>query len=63
MDAMETQWDVFVSYASEDREAVASPLSDLLGALGLRVWFDQTELSFPLAALSEQRRGFAPDAS
>ena len=38
------QWDVFVSYASEDREAVARPLAALLSELGVSVWFDQTEL-------------------
>jgi hypothetical protein len=37
-------WDVFISYASEDRDAVAQPLADALIALGLRVWFDQAEL-------------------
>ncbi len=38
------QWDVFISYASEDREAVARPLATLLRELGVSVWFDQTEL-------------------
>ena len=37
-------WDVFVSYASEDRESVARPIRDILSALGVRVWFDETEL-------------------
>lgn len=38
------QWDAFLSYASEDREAVAQPLYHLLTEFGLRIWFDQTEL-------------------
>ena len=38
------KWDVFVSYASEDREAVARPLALLLRQLGLRVWYDEMEL-------------------
>ena len=38
------EWDVFVSYASEDREAVARPLALVLRRLGLRVWYDQMEL-------------------
>ena len=38
------QWDVFISYALEDREAVARPLATLLRELGVSVWFDQTEL-------------------
>lgn len=37
-------WDVFISYASDDRETVARPLSELLSGLGVRVWFDQQEL-------------------
>lgn len=44
MDENGTRWDVFVSYASEDLETVARPLSTLLGELGLRVWFDKFEL-------------------
>ena len=38
------EWDVFVCYASEDREAVAGPLAAFLSELGLRVWYDQMEL-------------------
>lgn len=36
--------DVFISYASEDREAIAKPLAQLLSALGISVWFDQFDL-------------------
>jgi len=42
-DAGET-WDVFVSHASEDKEAVAEPLANALREHGLRVWLDKTEL-------------------
>lgn len=38
------QWDVFVSYASEDRDNVAQPLAEALIKNGLRVWYDQFEL-------------------
>ncbi len=38
------EWDVFVSYASEDRESVARPLATILCAFGLRVWYDEIEL-------------------
>lgn len=38
------KYDVFVSYASEDREAVARPLALLLEQLGLTVWYDETAL-------------------
>ena len=40
----EKSWDVFVSYASEDREAVVRPLAEQLERCGLAVWYDQTEL-------------------
>lgn len=60
----EDQWDVFISYASEDREAVADPLARILSACGLRVWYDQTELKVGAslrrtidAALAQSRYG------
>ncbi|SOC51093.1 DUF1883 domain-containing protein [Ornithinimicrobium cerasi] len=37
-------WDVFVSHASEDKQAVAEPLAQELRARGLKVWLDKTEL-------------------
>jgi hypothetical protein len=36
--------DLFISYASEDRETVARPLAELLSGLGATVWFDQFDL-------------------
>jgi hypothetical protein len=39
------KWDVFVSHASEDTEAVAVPLADHLSRAGLRVWLDEHVLS------------------
>jgi|GEM_PF-1581107 len=38
------KWDVFISHASEDKEAVARPLCNLLASNGLRVWLDENEL-------------------
>ena len=37
-------WDVFISHASEDKELVARPLSDLLRGNGVTVWLDENEL-------------------
>ncbi len=37
-------WDVFISHASEDKEAVAIPLRNALAELGVTVWLDKTEL-------------------
>ena len=39
------QWHVFISHASEDKEAVAKPLADALIKRGLHVWYDEYSLS------------------
>lgn len=36
--------DVFVSHASEDKEAIARPLAEALRNCGLTIWFDEYEL-------------------
>ena len=36
--------DVFISHASEDKDAVVRPLAHALRAEGLRVWYDEFEL-------------------
>jgi hypothetical protein len=38
-------WDLFISYASEEREKAAKPLADKLRDIGLTVWFDEYELT------------------
>jgi hypothetical protein len=42
--SLEREWDVFVSYAHEDR-ATAEVLAAELRSLGLRPWFDESELT------------------
>jgi len=37
-------WDVFISHASEDKAAVAEPLTNALMDVGLMVWYDTIEL-------------------
>ena len=37
-------WDVFISHASEDKDAVARPLATALEAAGVSVWLDAVEL-------------------
>ena len=39
-----TTWDVFISYASEDRP-IAQELAEALNAQGLDVWYDETVLT------------------
>ncbi len=36
---------IFISHASEDKSEVAKPLTDLLRAKGLEVWYDEYELT------------------
>lgn len=40
-----TEWDVFISHAREDKEAIARPLAEALRAKGLHVWYDEYTLS------------------
>lgn len=37
-------WDVFISHASEDKDAVARPLRDALTRRGITVWLDEAQL-------------------
>lgn len=39
-----TRWDVFISHAHEDKDAVVRPLAHRLAGLGLKVWFDEFSL-------------------
>ncbi|WP_396434473.1 DnaB-like helicase C-terminal domain-containing protein [Limnohabitans sp.] len=38
------EFDIFISHASEDKEAVARPLAEQLRQRGLRIWMDETEI-------------------
>jgi hypothetical protein len=38
-------WDIFISHAWEDKEDIARPLAEALIAAGLRVWYDEFELT------------------
>lgn len=44
MESSQTDWDVFISYASENRQTVAEPIANFLDGVGLDVWYDQTAL-------------------
>ncbi len=41
---MKNEWDVFISYASEDKSALVKPLANALKEIGVKVWFDEFEL-------------------
>ncbi|HEY7328024.1 MAG TPA: toll/interleukin-1 receptor domain-containing protein [Gemmataceae bacterium] len=38
-------WDVFISHASEDKDAVARPLAESLQTSGYKVWYDESTLT------------------
>ena len=38
-------WDLFISHASEDKDAVARPLAEMFVANGLKVWYDEYSLT------------------
>ena len=44
MSGMSKQWDVFISHASEDKEAVVLPLAAALVDAGVKVWLDRQQL-------------------
>ena len=55
----EDEWDVFISHASEDKEAIARPLADALRAKGLRVWYDDFSLRLGDSLRQSIDRGLA----
>jgi hypothetical protein len=40
-----TPWDVFISHASDDKEAFVDPLARRLRQLTVRVWYDKFVLA------------------
>lgn len=44
MSQPDKQWDVFISHASEDKEAFVRPLAASLARLGVKVWYDEFSL-------------------
>lgn len=52
-------YDVFISYATEDKAEVARPLAQALQAAGLTVWFDDNELGIGKSIRRTIDRGLA----
>lgn len=52
-------WDIFISHASEDKEAFAKPLALALQDQGLKVWFDAFTLSLGDSLRRSIDRGLA----
>lgn len=51
--------DLFISHASEDKEAVARPLALKLKAAGVRVWFDEFVLKLGDSLRREIEKGLS----
>lgn len=52
-------WDVFISHAAEDKEAVARPLALALRDAGYRVWYDEFSLALGDGLVRSIDRGLA----
>lgn len=52
-------YDVFISYASEDRNTVVRPLANTMKTAGLRVWYDEFELNIGDSLRQKIDRGLA----
>ncbi len=53
------EFDVFISHASEDKDAVVRPLANALKAEGLTVWYDEFELRLGDSLRRKIDRGLA----
>ena len=58
---MDTQWDVFISHASEDKPTVVEPLAKALMQAGLVVWYDRFELKLGDSLRRKIDEGLAKD--
>lgn len=58
-EALQREYDVFISHASEDKEAIVRPLAQALVAQGLRVWYDEFELRIGDSLRRKIDRGLA----
>jgi hypothetical protein len=55
----EEEWDVFISHATEDKDAIAQPLAEALRGKGLRVWYDDFSLKLGDGLRQSIDRGLA----
>jgi TIR domain len=53
------EWDVFISHASEDKEAIAKDLAETLRSKGFKVWYDGFSLTLGDSLRESIDRGLA----
>ena len=46
---MDKKYDIFISHASEDKDAIVRPLATILERLSVRVWYDEFSLQLGAA--------------
>lgn len=59
IDEVAREYDVFISHASEDKDAVVRPLARALQSAGLAVWYDEFELRIGDSLRRKIDRGLA----
>src|SRR5437764_13923646 len=59
----QTEWDVFISHASEDKEKFVKPLAIILARAGVKVWCDQFTLRAGDSLLRSIDKGLANSKS
>lgn len=58
-DRLHKQWDLFISHASEDKDAFVRPLAVALQSLGVSVWYDEFSLQLGDSLSRSIDRGLA----
>ena len=59
----QTEWDVSISHASEDKEKFVKPLAIILARAGVKVWYDQFTLRAGDSLLRSIDKGLANSKS
>jgi hypothetical protein len=60
--AADKSWDVFISHASEDKDELVRPLAAALAAAGVKVWYDEFEMSIGSSLSESIDRGISNSA-
>jgi hypothetical protein len=59
----QTEWDVFISHASEDKEKFVKPLAIILARAGVKVWYDELTLKAGDSLMRSIDKGLANSKS
>src|SRR5205807_2198577 len=59
----QTEWDVFISHASEDKEKFVKPLATILARVGVKVWYDEFTLKAGDSLMRSIDKGLAHSKS